>query len=182
MSEIVQKDADGSEVLRSVADPVTDEEFNSDALKDTIANMHKALRETDDGVAIAAPQIGISKRIFLVRGTVFSDRGDLPEADKEFINPKLVNTSQETVDINEGCLSVRNVYGKVTRSKQATVSAQTTSGDSFELGGSGLLAQIFQHEVEHLDGILFVDKARDLHEVDPEKRTHIKERQESDDK
>jgi peptide deformylase len=181
MPEIVQKD-DDADVLRATAEPIQEKEFGSKDLKNTIADMKEALHDTDDGVAIAAPQIGISKRIFLVRDTVFAERGDLDTADHEFINPELVNTSQATVECDEGCLSVRNTYGKVTRHKQATVRAHDVDGNEFEVGGSGLLAQIFQHEIEHLDGTLFVDKARGLREVDPEKRTHIKKRQASDEK
>lgn len=172
-AEIIQKDAENSEVLRETAEPVTGDEFGSDVLQEIIDDMITALHETDDGVAIAAPQIGVSKRIFLIRDSVFADRGDIPKADKAFINPELVNTSQATVDINEGCLSVRNTYGEVTRHKQATVRAQNPKGDEFELGGSGLLAQIFQHEIEHLNGKLFVDKARDIREIDPEDRRHV---------
>jgi len=176
MSEIVQKN-DNTDVLRATAEPIEETEFGSQDLKNTIDDMREALHKTRDGVAIAAPQIGVSKRIFLVRDTVFAERDGLKTADQEFINPKLVNTSQAKAECDEGCLSVRNTYGKVTRHKQATVRAYDISGDEFEVGGSGLLAQIFQHEIEHLDGTLFVDKARDLREIDPEKRTHIKNRQ-----
>lgn len=179
--EIVQKDGPESEVLRETAEPIADDEFGSDELKDIINRMKTALHETDDGVAIAAPQIGVSRRIFVVRDEVFADRGDVPTEDKEFINPEVVNTSQATQELTEGCLSARNTYGKVTRHKQATVRAQDFTGDEFEMGGSGLLAQIFQHETDHLDGTLFVDKADDLREISPEeRRRQIRKRQEND--
>lgn len=170
MSDIIQKDGEDSNVLRQIANPVTEDEFGTDDLNEIITKMQEALHATDDGVAIAAPQVGISKRIFLVRDAVLEDRGDLETKDKVFINPEITNTSQETVDINEGCLSVRNTYGEVTRHKQATVRAHDQSGEIFKVGGSGLLAQIFQHETEHLDGTLFVDKARNLREIDPQTR------------
>jgi peptide deformylase len=170
MTDIIQKDAEGSDVLRQTADAVAEDEFGTDELNEIITKMQEALHATDDGVAIAAPQVGVSKRIFLVRDAVLKDRGDLGTKDKVFINPTITNTSQETVDINEGCLSVRDTYGEVTRHQQATVRAQDQSGEQFEVGGSGLLAQIFQHETEHLDGTLFVDKARNLREIDPETR------------
>jgi len=178
MTEIVQKD-DDTDVLRETADPINDDEFRSDELQRIITNMKEALHDTEDGVAIAAPQIGVSKRVFLVRDKVFNDRSDIEGGDKVFINPDIVNTSQETVEMEEGCLSVRNVYGKVTRHKQATVRAYNFNGDEFELGGSGLLAQIFQHETEHLQGTLFVDKASNLHKIDPEKRRSLEEQKES---
>lgn len=132
--------------------------------------MKEALKSTDDGVAIAAPQIGEPLRIFVVRDMAFEDRGDVSNEDKVFINPELVNTSKETHELDEGCLSVRHVYGKVERAKKATVKAKDESGKSFEMGASGLLAQIFQHEIEHLDGKLFVDEASDLREIDPDTR------------
>jgi peptide deformylase len=177
MTAIIQKDEDEVGVLRKTADPITETEFGSDKLKDIIQKMRDALHGTDDGVAIAAPQIGTSKRVFVVRDRVFADRGDIEEVDKEFINPELVNTSQAKHTINEGCLSLRNTFGKVKRHKQATVSAHDVSGNKFEIGGSGLLAQIFQHEIEHLDGKLFVDKANDVREIDPETRRRQLERQ-----
>lgn len=172
MTDIIQKDGNKAQVLRSTAERVSKKEFNTDKLDDVLTTMKTALHDTDDGVAIAAPQVGISKRIFVVRDAVFADRGDIKEVDKAFINPELINTSQATHEINEGCLSVRHKYGKVKRHKQATVRAMNPSGSQFTLGGSGLLAQIFQHEIEHLDGILFTDKADNVHEINPKDQQH----------
>ena len=70
----------------------------------------------------------------------------------------------------EGCLSVRWLYGKVSRAEKARVRAYDENGKIFEVGGSGLLAQVFQHETDHLNGILFSDTAVDLREMPPEKR------------
>ncbi len=69
--------------------------------------------------------------------------------------------------LEEGCLSVRYLYGKVSRGKKATVVAYDEKGQKFERGGTGLLAQIFQHEVDHLNGILFIDKAKYLEDMPP---------------
>ncbi len=171
-TDIVQK---GDPVLRKKAQPVDDEAIDSPKIKKIISNMKAALADTDDGVAIAAPQIGEPVRIFVVRDMAFEDRGDVPNEDKAFINPELVNTSKSTHTIDEGCLSVRHVYGKVERSEKATVRAQDESGKTFEMGASGLLAQIFQHEIEHLDGKLFVDKANDLRQIDPDTRRRTEE-------
>lgn len=168
--DIIQKDADNADVLRETAQSVTEDEFGSEKLADIIDQMKAALHATDDGVAIAAPQIGVSKRIFLVRDKVFTERGDVPNKDKAFVNPELINTSQKTTKVCEGCLSVRNVYGEVERAQKATVRAQKEDGEVFRVGGSGLLAQIFQHEIEHLDGILFTDKASDLRKISEEDR------------
>ena len=70
--------------------------------------------------------------------------------------------------MEEGCLSVRWLYGKVKRSVRVTLSAQDDTGKKIERGASGLLAQIFQHEVDHLDGVLFIDKASDVWEMTEE--------------
>ena len=78
--------------------------------------------------------------------------------------------------MEEGCLSVRYLYGKVVRSQKATVAAYDASGRKFTKGASGIVAQIFQHEVDHLNGILFIDKARSVEEVIPEhiQKNHTK--------
>ena len=71
-------------------------------------------------------------------------------------------------DEEEGCLSVRWKYGKVKRAQKATISALDENGKQFERGASGILAQVFQHETDHLDGKLFIDLARDVHDLPPE--------------
>jgi len=177
MTEILQKDAD---VLREIAKPVEKEMFGTSKLKKIIDDMSKALASQSDGVALAAPQIGVSLRMFIVSGTVFelidpdnkhneTESGSETETkpDLVFINPSIVTLSQEKEIMEEGCLSVRPLYGNTKRSKKARVRAQDINGKAFELGGSGLLAQIFQHEYDHLDGILFIDHATDLHDMPP---------------
>ena len=78
--------------------------------------------------------------------------------------------------MEEGCLSVRYLYGKVSRANQATIEAYDEKGKKFQRGGTGLLAKIFQHEVDHLNGILFIDKAKNLEEIPPKlvKKTKLK--------
>lgn len=152
-------------VLRMTAREVTPDEIGTEKLSNMLADMRSALHDTNDGVAIAAPQIGVSLRIFLVHGSVFSDRADTPNEDKVFINPEITSTSSKKELIDEGCLSVRHIYGKIERATQATVRALNEQGEIFEMGASGLLAQIFQHETDHLDGILFIDKATELREI-----------------
>jgi peptide deformylase len=75
--------------------------------------------------------------------------------------------SKEKEEMEEGCLSVRYLYGKIERSKKARVKAFDEKGKRFEIGGSGLLAQIFQHETDHLEGKLFIDNATDVHDMPP---------------
>lgn len=176
MVKIVQKD---DPVLRQRAKAVPKAMFGTPELKRIIADMSKAMASQEDGVAIAAPQIGVSLRIFVVSGKVLEmlypdqEEGaaegapDRQVPDLAFVNPKIVKLSREKEVMEEGCLSVRYLYGKTKRSKKARVRAFDVEGREFELGGSGLFAQIFQHEVEHLDGGLFIDHATDVHDYPP---------------
>jgi len=93
-----------------------------------------------------------------------SSQGDLV-----FINPEIIKISKKKGSVPEGCLSVRWLYGEVKRSTNATIRAYDENGKIFTRGGGGLLAQIFQHEVDHLNGVLFIDKAKNLVEIKPEK-------------
>lgn len=176
MTKILQSKA---AVLREMAKEVGPSEFGTKALHSDIDNLRKALHAEDDGVAIAAPQIGLSKRIFVVSGKTLgllksgkayeelTPEDELP--DMVFINPEVVKLSKRKKWLEEGCLSVRWLYGKVERSEKARVKAQDTEGKHFSVDASGLLAQIFQHEIDHLNGILFIDKARDLEDLPPSK-------------
>jgi peptide deformylase len=169
MREILNRDA---AVLREVAKPVDPQDIGSKKLNAIIADMKAALTSQDDGVAIAAPQIGVSLRIFVVAGKAFAfARGEDspgPEQDMVFINPKIVKRSRDKEYMDEGCLSVRYLYGKVKRSVKVTLEALDESGNPIERGASGLMAQIFQHETDHLDGILFTDTAIEVEDIPPE--------------
>ncbi len=163
MLTIVQK---GDPVLRQLAKPVNTKDFGGAKLKKVLTDMGKAMAKETDGVAIAAPQIGVSLRIFLVSGKVYK-KGDVDQlpADKVFINPKFTKISRKKVIRDEGCLSVRPWYGKTKRAEKATVEAYDENGKKFTASGSGLLAQIFQHETDHLNGILFDDHATELRQM-----------------
>ena len=101
-----------------------------------------------DGVGLAAPQVGILKRIAVI---------DVGDGIIELINPEIIETSGTQTD-DEGCLSVVNECGPVTRPNYAKVRAMTRKGQMFDIEGEELLARAFCHEIDHLDGILFVDK------------------------
>ena len=168
----------GAPLLRAVAKPVPAKDIGSASLHKIIARMRAALKPEENGVAIAAPQIGEPLRIFVVSGKVFAESehaepalpGHKPgrrEASAElpdmvFINPELVRASRKKSAVSEGCLSVRGVYGMVRRSDKATVRALDERGKPFTYHGSGLVAQIFQHEIDHLSGVLFTDKAEKI--------------------
>ncbi len=158
-------------MLRKIAETVPDDFFGTSKLTKIIASMTEALDKALDGVALAAPQIGISYRIFIVR----YDRTLPPEKDVAqkpeigiYINPKIIKTSRRRANVEEGCLSVRGVYGHLHRYERTTVSAQHEDGSHFTRGGGSILAQIFQHEIDHLNGALFIDYAKDLYEITPE--------------
>ncbi|MEK7634997.1 MAG: peptide deformylase [Patescibacteria group bacterium] len=187
MNEIVQKD---NKILRKIAKEVPIEEIGSRKIETIIRRMIKALDSQDDGVAIAAPQIGENLRIFVVSKKIFeimaeekmkstaSKREKLETFAEEqvgykdmvFINPQILKTSKKKMPMEEGCLSVRWLYGKVERAEKTLVKAYDENGKPFTMGGTGLLSQAFQHETDHLDGVLFTDKATGLKEMVPEKK------------
>ncbi len=175
MIKIVQQE---DKVLRKIAKPVPVNEITGTKIQKVLSDMKEALDSQGDGVAIAAPQIGASLRIFVISKKAF----EIPEGEEGantdgkkmkrdenliFINPEIIKSSKKRHWIEEGCLSVRWIYGDVYRSTNATICAYDEFGNVFVRGAGGLLAQIFQHETDHLDGILFTDKAEDLEEIHP---------------
>ena len=113
-------------------------------LNDMAETMYKA-----NGAGLAAVQVGILKRLVVI---------DVGEGLIKLINPKIVSSFGEQQE-TEGCLSIPGIYGTVKRPEQVEVSALNEKGDSIKLKGTGLLACAFRHEIDHLDGILFIDKA-----------------------
>src|SRR3989344_2226604 len=169
---ILQKE---SAILRKICQEIPAYSIKSPKIQKIIAEMKSALASQDDGVAIAAPQIGYSLCMFVVSGKVASiikinptDTETPTMPDLVFINPHLKKISKEKMIVEEGCLSVRYLYGKVSRGKKATVEAYDEKGKKFERGGTGLMSQIFQHEIDHLNGVLFIDKAKYVEEIIPE--------------
>jgi peptide deformylase len=164
----------GAKLLRQKAKKVDHKDLASKAFKALVTKMKKALAREEYGVAIAAPQVGSPVRVFVVAGRVFDDESKSetqapqpPAKDRVFINPELTRLSRKKTQMSEGCLSVRGRYGSVLRHERATVRALDEHGRPFTYHGAGLIAQIFQHEVEHLEGILFTDNALRVWE-DPE--------------
>ncbi len=176
---ILQK---GHKVLAQKATIVSQAEIKSSRIKKVIADLIDALEKEDDGVAIAAPQIGIPLRIFVVSKKVFTlhmTDEEREEAEKKgglkhlvCINPEITKLSREKDWMDEGCLSVRYLYGKVRRSKKVLLRAQNENGEFVTLSGKDLIAQIFQHETDHLNGILFFEKAKDLVDIPPQTPEH----------
>lgn len=163
----------GDSVLRAQAKPVPISAVGTPEITRVIVAMKKALAPEEHGVAIAAPQIGESLRIFVIAGKAFTraegrpdDDESIAPPDRVFINPEITRTSRATSLMSEGCLSVRGLYGSVRRHEKATVRALDEHGKAFTMHGSGLIAQIFQHEIDHLNGTLFIDKAESLDELE----------------
>ncbi|MFA6522154.1 MAG: peptide deformylase [Patescibacteria group bacterium] len=143
-----------NEVLRRVARDLSVEELSTPAMQTLIDEMGKTMLQ-EDGVGLAAPQIGNSIRLISVA------TNDEPQA---FVNPKIVRHSFRKVKGEEGCLSVPGVVGTVARYPRVTVEALDRFGRAVVVRASGLSAIVFQHEIDHLDGILFIDKATAIHD------------------
>ena len=112
------------------------------------------------GVGLAATQVDVHQRIVVI------DVSDEKEDPLFLINPEIIE-KDGVKEAEEGCLSVRYLYGKVRRSAKATIEAYNENGKKCIFGASGLLAQVFQHEIDHLNGVLFIDKAFDVEEIIP---------------
>ncbi len=138
----------GEEILRQVAEPVKPEEIN-DELRTFINEMFETMISAN-GVGLAGPQAGISKRLFVV---IADD-----DVRRVFINPQIISTSSNLTDYEEGCLSIPGVYETIQRPEKVTIQAFNEKGRPFTLEADGLLARIIQHENDHLDGFLFIDR------------------------
>ncbi|MDR2921760.1 MAG: peptide deformylase [Treponema sp.] len=136
----------GNELLRQKAEKIT---TIDDALRENIGRMLEALR-VGKGVGLAGPQIGLMRRIFVAHVD-----GDIPRI---FINPSIIETSHDTVKMEEGCLSIPGIYADVVRSKFVKVQAWNDKGKPFTLETSGILARVILHEYDHLEGVLFLDR------------------------
>lgn len=162
--------------LRARAREVPCADIGTPEIKKMITAMSAALAREEDGVALAAPQIGEPLRLFIVSGRVLArlrnGQARLHKkyeggGDAVFINPVLLKSSQKKQTVEEGCLSLRWLYGKVRRAARVTLEAYDAEGKKGARTASGLLAQIFQHEMDHLDGVLFIDKAKDIINIPP---------------
>lgn len=152
-----------NKTLRTVSKPVR--EITSD-LKKFAVEMVKTM-EAENGVGIAAPQVGRNIRMVIVK----LNPGEKNEIVFPMVNPEIIDRSTETEDGEEGCLSVPGVWGKVTRSSHLTVRYKNLKNDEQTLELHHFNARIIQHEIDHLDGILFIDKAFDLEEKKRAKRS-----------
>lgn len=144
----------GHPVLKQVAEPV---EFVNKKMRTLIEDMAETMYKTD-GVGLAAPQIGVSQRIIVL------DDGNVL---LELINPEITHKEGSQIGL-EGCLSVPGYYGDVERFDKITVKAIDKHNKKVTIKAEGFLARILQHEIDHLDGHLFIEKADNLQRIEPQ--------------
>lgn len=152
--------------LREPADKVR--AFTSE-LRTLVDDMVETMRDAP-GVGLAAPQVGIGQRVIVVEYGEPTPEGEEPvDPDLyKLVNPEIVSSSRATTLGNEGCLSLPGYYGEVERAQAVTVRAFTPAGEPTKIDAEGWLARILQHEIDHLDGILFIDRATEVWQIDEE--------------
>lgn len=155
--------------LRKVSKPVPTEDIKSDKFQKLLSELSSAMATRDDGVGLSAPQIAVNDRVFVVSGKVWKKEGKPAPMDEYFINPVIVKKSRKLVTAEEGCLSIPNIYGLVKRHATVSIDYTDAEGNPATRKATGLLSRIFQHEIDHLDGILFTDKATELRNAKDDK-------------
>lgn len=155
MSILNLETGEKNKILRTKSKEIVD--FKAPELKRLAADMKETLAEIKTGVALAAPQVGVNFRVFVIS----------PEfkAPLVYVDPKIKNYGKEII-VEEGCLSLPNLVGEVKRFPITRIEAFDQNGKKFKLKTEGLLAQAFQHEVDHLDGVLFVDRAEKIFKIE----------------
>lgn len=144
----------GDSVLTRVAAPVDPATRGSDDFKRLIQDMVETMQAAN-GIGIAAPQVGVSLQVAIIN----AKDGAFP-----IINPAVTKTSKRTETSEEGCLSIPGVFGLVTRPSKISVTYETIAGERVTQEASGLMARVFQHEIDHLNGILFIQRAKRITE------------------
>jgi peptide deformylase len=142
-------------VLRRKARQVT--KFD-DQLQTLVDDMVETMRAAP-GVGLAAPQVNISERVIVVEYPVNEDDEEAKPKLFVLVNPEIIKSSEETVNGIEGCLSVPELVGEVERAVEVTVKGQNRRGQPMRVKAKGWLARIFQHEIDHLNGIVFTDRS-----------------------
>lgn len=182
MAKILPIVKEPHKILRKKASEIPVSAITSPAIKELIDSMKETLKNTPDGVGLAAPQVGKSLRLFIVSDEVEEiDTAERKQKEKNiaspvqfkkeekpyeirewhyhvFINPVVKKTSKQTLMGPEGCLSVPGKFGNVARKEKITVEAYNEHGKKITRGASKFFARVIQHELDHLEGTLFVDK------------------------
>jgi peptide deformylase len=119
-------------------------------------------RKHEVGVALAAVQINVLLRAVIIRNS-FDDKSD--RTFQTLINPKIIRLEGDIIEDYEGCLSVKNIYGKVPRHSKVKIKAQDVNGKEVRITAEGFLARVLQHEIDHTNGVMFIDHVKDRHEA-----------------
>jgi peptide deformylase len=155
-------------VLRKKAHKVT--KFDDPKFQTLIDDMVETLMDAP-GVGLAAPQVAVSQRVIVVRlpddEQSKEEYGDDAGILYEVINPEIIRVSREMVDGVEACLSIPGYFGTVSRHEAVTVRGQDRQGKMIRIKARDWLARVFQHEIDHLDGVLFIDRASEIWRARP---------------
>lgn len=147
------------------------EKFSRKEISDLTKKMREIMIKAN-GIGLAANQIGLDLKVFVAQIQKFDKTGTprtLRAAEQKFyaiFNPEIVKSSSEKTTLEEGCLSVPNAYGEVSRPEKITLQGFDKNSKKIKIKAWGLLARVFQHEVDHLNGILYVDKCKKLHTIE----------------
>ncbi|MFA5174860.1 MAG: peptide deformylase [Patescibacteria group bacterium] len=145
-------------VLRQKAEKIDPKDISGKKIQRIIKDMVETLENAESGAGLAAPQIGISLRLCVLAKNYSSDKKN-PTV---LVNPEIKPSSLLKKWDYEGCLSVPNICGQVKRWKKIKIEALNEKGEILKFRASDFLARLIQHEVDHLDGILFIDKAKNI--------------------
>ena len=138
-----------NEVLRRASKVV----MSAEAVERLVFDMHETLAATENGIGLAASQVGENVCLFVIH----PDFAEEADGHLVYLNPQITKISRGLIEQEEGCLSLPETWGTVSRSAKVTVKAQDENGEKFKVRAKGLLARLFQHEVDHLSGTLFID-------------------------
>jgi peptide deformylase len=162
--KILRRTQFGNPVLRQKTRELSNAEILSDDIQKLIRDMKHTLKTKKYGIGLAATQVGRDVAVAVIEIKPTKLRPDLPKSewiDRAIINPKIVKTYGNRTQRWEGCISLSGVFAKVPRYKKIRVSYVDAAGKQHEKDFSGLQAHVLQHEIDHLSGVLFVDKVKD---------------------
>ncbi|MEK7554451.1 MAG: peptide deformylase [Patescibacteria group bacterium] len=165
-------------ILRKKTSLVHITEENRVQLKDLIKNMRVMMRDAE-GVGLSANQIGLDMRLFVAEVPPPNGKGK-PKF-YAVVNPEIIKQGKETDLLEEGCLSVPDIYGPVARSTRIVISGLDPNGKPLKIKAWGFLARVFQHEVDHLNGFLILDRAKKFYEIAKSDRLATREKRKSED-
>lgn len=159
-----------ADILQTETEEMKKEDITKKETQNLIDNMIETMHRAD-GVGIAGPQVNQEKRLCIIgKHCIPKERNNLPledSGDMPLVNPEWKKIDNETHIDQEGCLSIPHTFGKVKRYKNIEVSALDRDGNEINFQASDYLARVIQHETDHLNGVLFIEKASDIKEIDP---------------